>query len=84
MPTRWNEPFGRAVAESAISGKVVYTTFSGGVTEIAAYYDNIFELTDFSIAGVISAVKENKNSLRRSFFEIEKIASSYESVYRGQ
>ncbi|MEE4409332.1 MULTISPECIES: glycosyltransferase family 4 protein [unclassified Serratia (in: enterobacteria)] len=83
LPTRWNEPFGRAVAESAISGKVVYTTFSGGVTEIAAYYDNIFELTDFSIAGVIGAVKENKNSLRRSFFEIEKIASSYESVYRG-
>lgn len=83
LPTRWNEPFGRAVAESAISGKVVYTTFSGGVTEIAAYYDNIFELTDFSIAGVVDAVKENKNSLRRSFFELEKIASSYESVYRG-
>ncbi|WP_249744322.1 glycosyltransferase, partial [Serratia marcescens] len=28
LPTRWNEPFGRTVAESAISGKVVYTPFN--------------------------------------------------------
>lgn len=84
LPTRWNEPFGRAVAESAISGKVVYTSFSGGVTEIAAFYDNIFELKDFSVSGVVKAIRENNNKLQSSFFESGKIASSYESVYRGQ
>ncbi|HGM5287516.1 TPA: glycosyltransferase [Serratia liquefaciens] len=83
LPTRWNEPFGRAVAESAISGKVVYTTFSGGVTEIAAFYDNILELKDFSVSGAVKAVRDNNNKLRSSFFESGKIASSYESVYRG-
>ncbi|HFK7185064.1 TPA: glycosyltransferase family 4 protein [Serratia odorifera] len=83
LPTRWNEPFGRAVAESAISGKVVYTTFSGGVTEIANFYDNIFEIKNFTIEGAIDAVKANQNRLRTSCFEKEKIASSYEGLYRG-
>ncbi|WP_171453657.1 glycosyltransferase family 4 protein [Serratia marcescens] len=83
LPTRWNEPFGRTVAESAISGKVVYTSFNGGVAEIAAFYDNIFELKDFSVAGVVSVVRENNNKSRRSFFELEKITDAYESVYRG-
>ncbi|MNC57949.1 hypothetical protein D3C75_1076470 [compost metagenome] len=62
----------------------MYTTFSGGVTEIAAFYDNIFELKDFSVSGAVKAVRENNNKLQSSFFESEKIASSYESVYRGQ
>jgi glycogen synthase len=33
LPNKWNEPFGRAVAESANAGKVVYTTLTGGVAE---------------------------------------------------
>ncbi|WP_368926846.1 glycosyltransferase family 4 protein [Serratia marcescens] len=84
LPTRWNEPFGRTVAESAISGKVVYTIFTGGIREIATYYDNILELKDFSVAGVVAAVKENKCIPRKSVFDFDKIANSYESVYRGQ
>ncbi|MGP1039070.1 glycosyltransferase [Serratia sp. CY70267] len=79
LPNKWNEPFGRAVAESANAGKVVYTNFTGGVAEIAKLYDNIFPIQDFNISYLMTHPTFNVNPVLD--FDIKYIAGKYIELY---
>lgn len=47
LPVKWDEPFGRTVAECAISGIPVLTNFRGGVIEIANLCKLVFDINNF-------------------------------------
>jgi glycosyltransferase involved in cell wall biosynthesis len=79
LPNKWNEPFGRAVAESANAGKIVYTTLTGGVAEIANLYPNIFPIQDFNVNYLMTRPVFNISPVRK--FDIKYISEEYETVY---
>ncbi|HEJ7991924.1 MAG: glycosyltransferase family 4 protein [Serratia liquefaciens] len=79
LPNKWNEPFGRAVAESANAGKVVYTTLTGGVAEIATLYPNIFPIQDFSVNYLMTRPGFNIKPVQE--FDIKYISEKYEALY---
>ncbi|BEM08381.1 glycosyl transferase [Serratia marcescens] len=79
LPTKWNEPFGRSVAECALSGKIVYTNFMGGISEIAAMSSNVRPLNSFK-------VEDTRTHKERSVvesFDIDNIAKRYVEVYNN-
>lgn len=79
LPNKWNEPFGRAVAESANAGKVVYTTLTGGVAEIATLYLNIFPIQDFNVNYLMTRPSFNIKPVQE--FDIKYISEKYEVLY---
>ncbi|CUY42581.1 TPA: glycosyltransferase family 4 protein [Serratia marcescens] len=79
LPNKWNEPFGRAVAESANAGKIVYTNFTAGVAEIAKLYQNIFPIQDFNIDYLMTHPTFDINPVRD--FDIKHIAEKYTELY---
>lgn len=79
LPNKWNEPFGRAVAESANAGKIVYTMLTGGVAEIARLYPNIFPIQDFNVNYLMARPVFNINLVQE--FDISYISGEYESLY---
>ncbi|HBL7042313.1 TPA: glycosyltransferase, partial [Serratia marcescens] len=79
LPNKWNEPFGRAVAESANAGKIVYTNFTAGVAEIAKFYQNIYPIQDFNIDYLMTHPTFDINPVRD--FDIKHIAEKYTELY---
>ncbi|MCG7601030.1 glycosyltransferase [Halomonas sp. McH1-25] len=47
LPIKWREPFGRTIVESALSGRLVFTTKVGGAAELFAMLDNVFDIEEF-------------------------------------
>lgn len=83
LPTKWNEPFGRVVAEGASAGKYVFTSYSGGVKEISEFYENIYELDDFTVERVRFLKNERPQLPKENPFDVITLASSYLKVYEG-
>ncbi|MCR0999107.1 glycosyltransferase family 4 protein [Serratia rubidaea] len=82
LPTRWNEPFGRVVAEGASAGKHVFASFTGGIKEIADFYSNVYELNEFTPERV-RALKNQPPGLPESNpFDVMTLASSYQNIYQ--
>lgn len=82
LPTKWNEPFGRTVAECALSGKIVYTHFRGGISEIATLTSNVKPLDLLNIEGdAVYAGDKEENAI--DSFDINRIVSQYEEVYKS-
>ncbi|WP_240022830.1 glycosyltransferase family 4 protein [Serratia marcescens] len=77
LPTKWNEPFGRSVAECALSGKVVYTNFMGGISEIATMNSNVKPLSSFRVEDAHA----NKENNAQDSFDIDYIVKQYVEVY---
>lgn len=48
LPTKWHEPFGRVVAEAALSRTPIFTNLTGGVKEIAEMFPWVLSVDEFS------------------------------------
>ncbi|MFI8418277.1 glycosyltransferase family 4 protein [Serratia sp. NPDC078593] len=83
LPIKWNEPFGRVVAEGASAGKYVFTSFSGGIKEIADFYENVFELDEFTLERVRELKKQEPLLPAKNPFDVMVLADSYQKIYQG-
>lgn len=83
LPTLWNEPFGRAVAETASAGKHVFTSFAGGVAEIAEYYPNVYQLGEFSLEKLRTLKNERVEFVDVNPFDAGRLAAGYQEVYKS-
>lgn len=77
LPIQWEEPFGRVVAESALTGKHVFTNKVGGITEIFDFFDNIYTINEFSYE---SCMKKN-NYIVNNPFSPEQHAREYLDLF---
>ncbi|HDZ0538599.1 TPA: glycosyltransferase, partial [Klebsiella pneumoniae] len=82
LPIKWNEPFGRTVAECAISGTLVFTNMLGGVSEIANLCKNIKPISSFNVE-LINNLDMGEHSPQYNPFNKDKLVSEYEKVYMG-
>ncbi|CAI1535928.1 sugar transferase, PEP-CTERM/EpsH1 system associated [Serratia proteamaculans] len=82
LPIKWNEPFGRVVLEAALAGKAVFTTFRGGVTEIAKICPGIYELSNFNMQAIINHRNHSCDTGLPEDFNVDKVADRYVEVYR--
>ncbi|HCT2422899.1 TPA: glycosyltransferase family 4 protein, partial [Klebsiella pneumoniae] len=82
LPIKWNEPFGRTVAECAISGTLVFTNMLGGVSEIANLCKNIKPISSFNVE-LINKLDMGEHSPQYNPFNKDKLVSEYEKVYMG-
>ena len=82
LPTKWNEPFGRVVAEAAISGIPVFTNLTGGVKEISEYYNWVRAIEEFepSIVRKLQTLADNAEDLNQPF-NGSHICEQYISLY---
>lgn len=63
IPTKWNEPFGRVVAEAALAGVPVYSNLNGGIQEISSFFEWVKPIADFNISNVVKDIAVAKNKL---------------------
>ncbi|WP_454877790.1 glycosyltransferase family 4 protein [Serratia inhibens] len=82
LPIKWNEPFGRVVLEAALAGKSVFTTFRGGVTEIAKICSGIYELSNFNPQAIIEHQNLAHEISLPADFNVGRVADRYVEVYR--
>ncbi|MBK2831160.1 glycosyltransferase family 4 protein [Klebsiella quasipneumoniae] len=83
LPIKWNEPFGRVVVESILSGKIVITTPVGGISELAEILPNIY-LSDNIEKDFISFLDKEKKELtdfQEIRFNAKNIADEYLNAY---
>lgn len=83
LPTMWNEPFGRVVAETASAGKHVFTSYAGGVAEVAEYYENIYELNEFTLEKLRRLKNHHVETLDVNPFDVGQLAADYKEVYKN-
>lgn len=82
LPTKWNEPFGRVVAEAALSKTPVFTNLTGGVKEISELFSWVSPLEQFGLEKVnevldmLSSYEGDQNP-----FDKEKHAENYLKLY---
>lgn len=82
LPTKWHEPFGRVVAEAALSRTPIFTNLTGGVKEIAEMFPWVLSVDEFSpkkiktILGYLNTEKEVENP-----FNKEEHAGYYIDIY---
>lgn len=81
MPIKWNEPFGRAVVECALSGIPVYTNKLGGVAEFFPFIPNLREIEDWEQCQTIEAEPLCEDVAAQ--FEPNIVANQYLSVFRA-
>ncbi|HEC2555556.1 TPA: glycosyltransferase family 4 protein [Raoultella ornithinolytica] len=83
LPIKWNEPFGRVVVESVLSGKIVITTPVGGISELARILPNIYLSTNIKKDFVCILDKEKRplTDLQEIRFNTDSIATEYLRVY---
>ncbi|WP_404680065.1 glycosyltransferase [Raoultella terrigena] len=81
LPTKWNEPFGRGIAELGLASKLVFTNLTGGTKEIGNLFNSIYPLEEFSLE-LISHYKNCAidDSIVEKFSS-EKICQEYEALY---
>lgn len=83
LPTKWNEPFGRVVAEAALAGKPVYTNLNGGVSEIAKSFSWVKNISNFNKTSVLESLEETKSRCDISNpFERITISKKYIDIYK--
>ncbi|AWF34928.1 glycosyltransferase Family 4 family protein [Klebsiella oxytoca] len=82
LPTKWNEPFGRVVAEAAISGIPVFTNLTGGVKEISEHYNWVRAIEEFepSIIRKLQTLADNSEDVNQPF-NGSHICEQYISLY---
>ncbi|EPK1428280.1 glycosyltransferase [Klebsiella oxytoca] len=80
LPVKWNEPFGRTVAECAVSGTIVFTNMNGGITEIANICKNVFPIDMFNINSATDMIKAS-NKLVDNPFNKNNSVIEYEKLY---
>ena len=80
LPVKWNEPFGRTVAECAVSGTIVFTNMNGGITEIANICKNVFPFDMFNINSATDMIKAS-NKLVDNPFKKNNSVIEYEKIY---
>lgn len=83
LPVKWNEPFGRTVAECAISGIPVYTNFKGGVSELSLLCKNIYEVEKFEEASLTKVLDVAQEQIIDNPFEPHRHSKKYEAIFRG-
>lgn len=82
LPTKWNEPFGRVVAEAALAKVPVFTNLTGGVNEIAGLFPWVTTLDNFDKKTINEMVVLSKTLENNSNpFEKKNMASRYYNVY---
>lgn len=84
LPTKWNEPFGRVVAESALAYKPVYTNFVGGISEISSYFPWVRNIDIFSqedLEQTIDVIKLENASREDNPFDKNNHVERYTSIY---
>lgn len=88
LPTKWNEPFGRVVAETAMAGISVFTNMNGGVKELSSLFSNIYKVEDFNnfnnfnnFNDVTASKGLNDEILIKKSFDVEVIADEYYKIY---
>ncbi|MBN5273101.1 glycosyltransferase family 4 protein [Serratia marcescens] len=81
LPTMWNEPFGRVVAETASAGKHVFTSYAGGVAEIAEYFENIYKLNEFTPERLKELKNVHVKPLTVNPFDVRQLATDYKEIY---
>lgn len=76
LPIKWNEPFGRVIVESAISGVTVFTEKKGGVIELFDILNNVKLLNEFNQENIDISIQENnyyifnKDYVNKEYFKI--------------
>ncbi|WP_109240866.1 glycosyltransferase [Klebsiella michiganensis] len=87
LPTKWNEPFGRVVAEAAVAGIPVYTNLTGGVKEIGEYFPWVQDISKFSLSNIkktVSCVDTESvaNPFSQDFLSQKYIEIYNEAIYK--
>ncbi len=83
LPTKWNEPFGRVVAEAALSKTPIFTNLTGGVKEISELFPWILPLEQFGEPKVNSLLDELLiEKIYDNPFDKRKHADNYLELYR--
>lgn len=83
LPTKWNEPFGRVVAEGASAGKHVFTTFMGGIKEVASFYDNVHEISEFNIETIRRVMATPISLPKNKPFDVMSLSALYKDIYKA-
>ncbi|MDG1644319.1 glycosyltransferase [Klebsiella huaxiensis] len=83
LPTKWNEPFGRVVAEAAVAGIPVYTNYIGGIKEIASFFEWVRDIKYFNEPEMNEIVKSARMSVIKmdNPFNINDHVSRYMEIY---
>lgn len=75
FPIQWREPFGRVIVECVVSGKVVFSNYIGGITELSSFL-NIHDLKNINFK---CDLYDYSNEL--SIFEVDKHISAMVDIY---
>ncbi len=80
LPIKWNEPFGRTVAECALAGTTVFTNMMGGISEIAHLCVNVKPMNCFNVDSIYKLMHLSDIKYINPF-EKEKLTLEYASLY---
>lgn len=84
FPINWNEPFGRAAVECALSGKLVFVSMRGGLIELSKIIPNLLPL-DNNFKMDLEMIKyyfSLENNYVFEDFSRGNIIKSYLSIYK--
>ncbi|EPL8208816.1 glycosyltransferase [Raoultella ornithinolytica] len=81
LPTKWNEPFGRSVAELGLAGKLVFTNLTGGTKEIGNLFQSIYPLEAFDLELIENFKSPTIDDSVVHQFSSERICQEYEALY---
>ncbi|HBY4118693.1 glycosyltransferase [Klebsiella quasipneumoniae] len=81
LPTKWNEPFGRAVAEAAVAGVPVYTNLTGGVKEIGEHFSWVQDITEFNLSNIKKILSCVDTKLIENPFRQDVLSQKYLEIY---
>ncbi|HFZ1424903.1 MULTISPECIES: glycosyltransferase family 4 protein [Serratia] len=82
LPIKWQEPFGRAVVECAMSGKIVLTNLVGGVSELERMLPNIYDLDKININNIFCLKPKEFSESEKFIFNKRRIAQAYFNIYQ--
>lgn len=85
LPIKWNEPFGRVVAEAALSKTPVFTSMNGGVKEIANIFPWVVCVSEFSNEKVTELLTLSNLDIgeKINFFDKNSNAQKYIDIYQS-
>lgn len=78
LPIQWNEPFGRVVVESALTGVDVYSNKVGGISELYKFFPNLKEIR---AGDLFINEKHVDNSAISPIFSVESVVSEHLEIY---
>ncbi|MGP2733012.1 glycosyltransferase family 4 protein [Serratia bockelmannii] len=82
LPTKWREPFGRTIVESALANKPVFTNPIGGIVELMSLLPNVKPLVLKDVEREILipnvAFPDTRDVI---VFSIEKTTNEYKKIY---